>query len=98
MSKIALVVDLKIAAGRMEEFLARVQRHGETCLAKEEGCLRFDVLAPVEGGDQVFLYEVYADQAAVDTHLSTPRMAQYLEETGPMIAERTRTACRVVNG
>lgn len=98
MSKIALVVDLKIAAGRMDDFLARVRRHAAACLAEEEGCLHFDILVPVEGVDQVFLYEVYADQAAVDTHLATPRMAQYLEETGEMIAARTRTACQVVGG
>ena len=96
MSKIALVVDLKIAPGQVEAFLKRVGQHAKTCLAEEEGCLQFHILEPLEGSDRVFLYEVYRDQTAVDTHLGTERMALYLEDTGPMIAERTRNVCRVL--
>lgn len=97
MSKVALPVDLKIAEGILEQFLDRARRHAETCLAEEEGCLRFDILVPREGGNRVFLYELYADQAAVETHLSTPGMARYLEDTKEMIAERTRIPCTLVN-
>lgn len=93
MSKVALVVELKIAPGKLDSFLARATRHAQTCLASEEGCLRFDVLVAKDAADRVFLYELYADQAAVEAHLSTPHMAQYLEDTKEMIAERTRTAC-----
>lgn len=96
MSKIALVVELKIAPGRQAEFVARARQHGANCLDIEEGCLAFDVLVPEDGSERVFLYEIYADQQAVDTHLSTPHMAAYLEDTGEMIAERTRTACRLI--
>ena len=98
MSKIALVVDLKIAPGQLEAFLDRVRRHAKTCLAEEVGCLQFNILEPLEGSDRVFLYEVYSDQAAVETHLGTDYMARYMEDTGRMIAERTRTACKVVEG
>ncbi len=98
MSKVALVVDLKLAPGRLDDFVARASRHGEKCLAEEAGCLRFDILVPEDDGDQVFLYEVYADKAAVDTHLSTPHMAQYLEDTKDMIADRKRNLCALVNG
>lgn len=97
MSKVALVVDLKLAPGRLDDFVARASRHGETCLAEEAGCLRFDILVPRDGGDQVFLYEVYGDQAAVDSHLSTAHMARYLEDTKDMIAERKRHLCQLVN-
>ena len=37
------------------------------------------------------------DQAAIDAHMATAHMAQYREDTDPMIAERIRTACAVVN-
>jgi len=98
MSKVALVVELGVVPGQRDAFLARAHGHAEACLEQEPGCLRFDVLASEEAGDRVFLYEVYADQAAVDFHLSTPRMAKYLEDTGPMIASRKRSLCRLVNG
>ncbi len=97
MSKVALVVDLKLAHGRLDDFVARASRHGEICLAEEPGCLQFDILVPEAGTDRVFLYEVYADRAAVDTHLATPHMAKYLEDTKDMIAERKRNLCDLVN-
>ena len=98
MSKVALVVELGMVPGRRDAFLERARRHAKTCLEEEAGCLHFDLLVPEEAGDQVFLYEIYVDQAAVDFHLSTPRMARYLEDTGPMIASRRRTLCRLVDG
>ncbi len=98
MSKVALVVELGMVPGQRDAFLERARRHAETCLEEEAGCLRFDLLVPEDAGDQVFLYEIYVDQAAVDFHLATPRMARYLADTGPMIASRQRTLCRLVNG
>ncbi len=98
MSKVALVVELGMVPGRRDAFLDRARRHAATCLQEEPGCLRFDLLVPEDDGDRVFLYEVYADQAAVETHLATPRMARYLEDTKDMIATRKRTLCRLANG
>ncbi len=98
MSKVALVVELGLEPGQRDRFLDRARGHAETCLKEEPGCLRFDILVPEEPGDKVYLYEVYADYAAVDSHLTTPRMARYLEDTGPMIANRKRSLCRLVNG
>ena len=97
MGKISLVVELKMQPGMRDTFVDRVRQHGETCLDQEPGCLQFDVLVPTDGSDRVFLYEVYADQAAIDTHMATAHMAEYLQDTGPMIAERIRTTCAVVN-
>ena len=97
MSKTGLVVELQIVAGMRDAFVERVSRHGETCLAEEEGCLRFDVLVPQDNGNRVFLYELYADQAALDVHDGTERMARYRADTKDMLATRTRTVCTLVN-
>ncbi|RMD63223.1 MAG: antibiotic biosynthesis monooxygenase [Alphaproteobacteria bacterium] len=96
MSKIALVVDLKLVPGTRERFIARVREHARTCLASEPGCLQFDILIPTDDGERVFLYEVYADQAAIEAHDATPHMAAYRADTAAMIAARTRTACTLV--
>ncbi len=98
MSKVALVVELGMGPGQLDAFLERARGHAETCLEEEAGCLRFDILVPEEAGDQVFLYEVYADQAAVDMHMATPHMASYREDTDAMVASRKRTLCRLVDG
>ena len=98
MSTFALVVELELKPGQKDAFLARARQHRETVLAREEGCERFDLLTPEEAGDRVFLYEVYADQAALDAHFETPYMKQYLEDTGPMVANRVRRLCTLANG
>ncbi len=98
MTDLVLFVEIELVAGQMAPFLARVSQHRENVLANEPGCRRFEVLRPQEGENRVFLYEVYADQAALDHHLSTPYMKQYLEDTGPMIANRTRTLCDLAVG
>ncbi len=97
MTTLALVVELKIQPGQRDAFLARARVHRDNVLTKEPGCQRFDLLVPQESDDTVFLYEVYADQGALDAHFETPYMKQYLEDTGPMIANRQRTLCAVQN-
>ena len=87
MSKVALAVTLTLEPGKRDQFLERVGRHKETVLELEPGCLQFDILVP-EDDNEVLLYEVYADEAAIEAHLSTSHMKEYLEETGPWIAER----------
>ena len=97
MAEIALVVELQIKPGERERFLARARVHRTNVLNKEPGCLRFDLAVPREQDDTVYLYEVYADDAALETHFNTPYMKEYMDDTGPMIAQRTRNLCDVAN-
>ena len=97
MAEIALVVELKIKPGERDRFLARAREHRGNVLANEPGCHRFDLAVPREQDDTVYLYEVYADDAALEIHFNTPYMKEYMEDTGPMIAERTRNLCDVGN-
>ena len=98
MSDLVLFVELEIAAGQMEAFVKRALEHKKNVLANEPGCHGFELLRPRERENTVFLYEVYADQDAIDHHLNTPYMKQYLEDTGPMITNRVRTLCDLAEG
>ncbi len=97
MSSLVLLVELTINAGRMDAFLARAREHRSNVLSHEPDCKGFELLVPTEDGDTVFLYEVYADQAAIDHHMQTPYMKQYLADTGPMIAKRNRKLCTLAS-
>ena len=98
MAAIVLVVELDIAPGEKERFLARARVHRDTVLAGEPGCRQFDILAPQEKNDTVILIEAYASEDALETHFDTPYMKEYLADTGPMIANRKRTPCDLANG
>ena len=97
MAAIALVVELKLKPGMREPFLTRVREHRSNVLKNEPGCLRFDLAVPRESDDTVFLYEVYVDEDALETHESTPYMKQYREDVAPMLAERNRRLCGLAN-
>ena len=97
MGKISLVVEFKMKPGTRDAFVERVRAHSETCLDREPGCLQFDVLVPTDGSDRVFLYELYANQAALEAHAATAHMAAYRKDTDPMVVERIRTTCALVN-
>ena len=98
MSAIALIVELKFAAGQRDRYLARARTHRENVIANERGCQRFDVVVPDDAEDTVYLYEVYADEAALETHMNTSYMQEYRADTGPMIAERKLTRCTMASG
>lgn len=98
MSHLVLLVELKLVSGQRENFLARARQHRGKVLANEADCHRFDLLAPEEGTDTVFLCEEYSNAAALEVHLNTPYMKQYMADTAPMIAERKRTLCNLANG
>jgi len=97
MSAIALVVEIRTAPGRRDDFVARALAHRDTVRDAEPGCLRFDVMTAEGEADRVFLYEVYADEAALEAHFETPHMKRYLADTGPMIAGRSRTRCSLAH-
>ncbi len=97
MRTLTLFVELELNPGQLDAFLARAREHRTNVLTNEPGCERFDLLTPEEGGDVVLLYEVYTDKAALDAHFETPYMREYLEDTSPMIAGRTRRLCKLAN-
>ena len=98
MTKIALIVNLSTTPGRRDEVVAHARKQAETTLATDEDCLRYDVLVPEDTEDAVILYEVYANEAAVDRHLAAEHTQRYIEATRDLITARPRTACRVVEG
>jgi quinol monooxygenase YgiN len=97
MSAIVLLVQLDLNPGQKDAFVARALEHRGNVVTKEQGCLRFDLVLPDEGGDTVYLYEVYADDAALQTHFNSPYMKEYLADTAPMIAQRRRNQCTLAN-
>lgn len=96
MSQIALLADLTIDPAQRDAFIARVKTHAKTCLAKEDGCLHFQVNAPEGSADRVVIFEVYRDAAAVEVHMNTPHMKAYRGDTADMVKDRKLTRLDVL--
>lgn len=95
MSKIALVVEFGVKPEHKDAFCTLMRSHAKAALDKEPGCLQFDVMVSREDANRVFLYEIYADQKALDEHMASPQLAQTRGSYAHMIADRRVVVCNV---
>jgi (4S)-4-hydroxy-5-phosphonooxypentane-2,3-dione isomerase len=81
----AVVVTLRARPGAAEALLAALRRNAAASLAREPGCLRFDVLRRHDDPDQFLLYEVYVTRHAFRVgHLGSAHFAQW-QATAPAL-------------
>ena len=88
MGRFVITVDFELHDGVMREFMPLMLDNAERSRTLEPGCERFDVLAPAQGGNHVFLYEVYKDRAAFEAHLKAPHFLDFAQKTKAMIKGR----------
>src|SRR5260370_27416615 len=80
-------VDLGIVPEHRETFLAAIKENGAATV-KEPGCQRFDILVLASNPNHVFLYEVYDNEAALQSHRNTDHFKKYAATTANMVAKR----------
>jgi quinol monooxygenase YgiN len=71
---ITLSVSLQVVPDHLDAFTAAVRRQAERSIT-EPGCLFFEVGQDLEDDHHFILYELYADEAAVEAHRSAPHFA-----------------------
>jgi quinol monooxygenase YgiN len=71
----AVTVSFKINPGRMAEFLGHMRVNAASSLRDEPGCHRFDICTDPSRPDELFLYELYRDEAAFGVHKTMPHFA-----------------------
>lgn len=88
----AVCVTFRLRPGARKAFIPLVSDQAANSLARERGCLRFDVWTDPAREDEVFLYEIYDDRAAFDLHLDSDHFSAFEAQAAPMIADKTVTA------
>lgn len=91
---IANLIKVRIKPEKRERFLQAIEHDALHSESDEPGCLRFNVLQDTKDPNVYFFYEVYKDQAAVESHRATPHFEMWSEASkecldGPI--ERTAT-------
>ena len=89
MSRCVITVDFALHEGAMKDFMPLMVDNANRSRSLEPGCHRFDVLVSPKVRDRVFLYEIYQDRAAFETHLKTPHFLEFNEKSRPYIKNRT---------
>lgn len=72
----------------VEAFRARLERHAAATLQIEDGCLRFDVHQDRDNSGRFFLYEAYADDAALAAHRESSHYLAFRRDTDDQVVER----------
>ena len=81
---------LPVKPERVDDFIEAVKLDGLGSVRNEPGCLRFDVYQNLENPSELYLYEVYVNQAAFEYHTKTPHIKKWRETVEDWYAgERT---------
>lgn len=84
----AVTVTFEVAPGRMAEFLPLMLENARASLG-EAACTRFDVLTDPSRPDEVFLYELYDDEAGFETHKGTEHFKTFNARSDGMVTDKT---------
>jgi autoinducer 2-degrading protein len=98
MSKIALAVEIPVKPEHRVAFERELRDHAAKTHSGEPGCVQFDVHVAADDPNLFFIYEVYADTAALETHRANPQLARYRERTDHMVVDRRRKEWSVIVG
>src|ERR1700761_7791957 len=84
MKRIALIVEYETHPDKEEEFDRAIRTHAAACLKEEAGCLRFEILRPLDDSGRIIpnrfmANELFADPAALESHRATPRWQRIAE-------------------
>ena len=93
----AVVVTLTLKSEEAGKFRDLIRENAAASLAKEEGCMQFDIATDPDRPEDVLLYEIYTDAAAFDAHLKTPHFLQFDQATADMVLSKdVRTYAQVI--
>ena len=82
------VVDLEINPADFRKFVPAIMQNGETAVKEEPGVIQFDIMAPKDEPNHVFLYEVYENEAAYKSHLQSAGFKKFQAATTGMVKNR----------
>ena len=71
-------VTFDVKPGAFQEIHQVALEDAADSVAKEEGCLEFNVLVPPTGTEHLSLFEVYKSREAFQTHVDTPHCQKFL--------------------
>ena len=80
-------VDLDIVPTETAKFLEAVKENGEFAV-KEPGCREFNITVLANNPNHVFLYEVYDNEAALNSHRNSEHFKKFQATTANMVSGR----------
>ena len=93
----AVCVDFEIDPASLAAFLPLMQKNAMESLASEVGCHQFDITQDPQNPTKIFLYELYDDAAAFETHKQASHYLEFNEATSGMIIAKSVCLLQKIN-
>ena len=87
-----LFITLKVDPARLPDYLPLIEQQADQIMTEEEGCLHFDVSLDKSEPATVYLYEVWASEAALGKHQGGPVQTRFFAASQGMVTDRSRRA------
>ncbi len=94
----AVALQFQIGPEAWDDFMVLVKTHAASSRTDEPGCLRYDVCTDPKKVGDVFLYQVYKNEAAFGKHLATPHFLAFDEANTGMVLHKQMRTYREVSG
>ena len=85
---LAITVRFQIKPAHEAAFVERVQLQARETLDREAACRQFDVCRNLHNVREVFLYELYDDEAAFAAHLKTEHFVAFDADTRGWVEDK----------
>ena len=86
---LVVCVEFEIEPSQIDVFMAAVRRNAEQSFDQEVGCQQFDVCQDRKFSNSVFLYEVYDDEAAFETHKLTLHYSAFNQAISGIVVNKS---------
>jgi quinol monooxygenase YgiN len=96
-SRFAIVVTIKLHAGKAEEFKPHIFANAAAAVRDEPDCHLFHVMQSEDDADTFLFYEIYTDAASLDVHREQPHFKKFYEDANHMVAQRSIQRVMVQN-
>jgi quinol monooxygenase YgiN len=87
-SPLVRIAELKVAPEHLEAYTRAVRKEIEISVRTEPGVLAIYSVAEKADPASLRFFEIYADEAAYQSHLASPHFREYFETTKHMITSR----------
>lgn len=82
---VTMLVKLDVKPGQMDAARSAMAKAVELSQT-EDGCIAYDLYSVDDDPDTLYLWEVWQDQAALDTHMKQPHMPDLMAALFPTLA------------
>ena len=94
---LAVCVDFEVDPASLDAFLTIMQKNASDSLANEVGCHQFDITQDLQNPTKIFLYELYDDAVAFETHKRASHYLEFNEATSGMITAKSVRLLQKIN-